>query len=65
MLSAEKDRHEAVEDTRVELARWQWWHTTHPAALRAKIDNGFERGRLRDRAGIPRLWTPRPSARAR
>ncbi len=58
----EKDRQEAVEDEGVHFARWGWdaaWR--RPGTIRTKVCNAFERGRLRDRSGLPRLWSVVPS----
>jgi hypothetical protein len=65
VLTKEKDRQEHLEDLRVAMTRWGWWHVTHPAALRTKIENAFARGRARDAAGLPRLWAVRPCPAAR
>jgi hypothetical protein len=58
VLTAEKDRQEAIENLNLPMARWGWRHiTTQRYVLRAKIESAFQRGRNRDRAGLPRLWT--------
>lgn len=58
VITAEKDRQEALEDAGLVVIRWQWEHPTRrPHELREKILRGFERGALRDRSGFPRLWT--------
>ena len=65
VLDREKDRHEEIEDLRVELARWRWWHVEHPSALRRKIDNALVRGRAREVTGVDRLWVAQPSPLAK
>ena len=58
----EKQRQELLEDHRVVFARWGWdepWR--HPQLLKSKLLNAFERGRARDRSGLARLWSVRPS----
>jgi hypothetical protein len=61
VLTKEKDRQERIEDLALVVTRWGWSHTTHPAALRTKIESAFERGRLRDRSGFRRQWSIRRS----
>jgi hypothetical protein len=58
VLMAEKERQEDFEDLTLVVVRWGWKHVTRQRhVLRRRIENGFERGRLRDRSGFPRLWT--------
>jgi hypothetical protein len=57
-LAQEKDRQERVEDLSVAMTRWGWAHATRwPHVLRTKIENAFERGRLRDGSGFRRKWS--------
>jgi hypothetical protein len=59
---AEKARQERMEDLGVTFARWGWrLATTHPQALRIKIEAAFTRGTARDRSGPPRGWSISPS----
>jgi hypothetical protein len=54
----EKERQEILEDLGLVIVRWGWDQATkRQHVLRARLENGFERGRLRDRSGFPRLWT--------
>lgn len=58
VLTAEKDRQEAIENLNLPIARWGWRHiTTQRYVLRAKIESAFDRARKRDQAALPRLWT--------
>jgi Transcriptional regulator, AbiEi antitoxin len=58
VLTAEKDRQEDFEDLALVVVRWGWRHVTEQRdRLQVRLENGFERGRLRDRSGFPRLWT--------
>jgi predicted transcriptional regulator of viral defense system len=58
VLTAEKDRQEAIEDLNMPIARWGWRHiTTQRYVLRTKIESAFQRARNRDLASLPRLWT--------
>jgi hypothetical protein len=55
---AEKERQERMEDVGVVFARWGWrLATQNPRALQTKIESAFERGRARDRSGLPRRWS--------
>lgn len=59
---AEKERQERMEDLGVTFARWGWQLATrNPHALRTKIEGAFERGRARDRSGLPRRWSVSPA----
>lgn len=58
VLTHEKERQEQLEDLALVVVRWGWAHaTTLRHVLKARLENGFERGRRRDRSGFPRLWT--------
>lgn len=58
----DKHRQELLEDHRVVFARWGWDEPRrHPQLLRAKVLGAFERGRARDRSGLARLWSVKPS----
>lgn len=58
VLTREKERQEDFENLALVVVRWGWDHVTKlQRVLRARIDSGFDRGRLRDRSGFPRLWT--------
>jgi hypothetical protein len=58
VLTREKERQEAFEDLGVAVARWGWEHATRLLpVLKTRLENAFDRGRLRDRSGFPRLWT--------
>jgi hypothetical protein len=58
VLTAEKDRQERLEDPGLVVVRWGWWHATQGRyTLRGKLQRGFDRGRARDRAGLPRRWS--------
>ena len=58
VLTDEKDRQEDFENLALVVVRWGWDHARAlQHVLRARIEGGFERGRLRDRSGFPRLWT--------
>lgn len=50
VLTGEKERQEVIEDLGLIVARWGWEHTTRRRhVLQERIENAFERGRLRDR----------------
>jgi hypothetical protein len=58
ILTAEKTRQELLEDLRIVVVRWGWDEPMHhPERFRARLERGFERGRARDRSGLPRLWS--------
>ena len=62
VLTAEKDRQEAAEDLHIPFARWGWQIASRqPQRLRAKIESALARGAARDRSGLPRQWSIRPS----
>lgn len=57
----EKERQEFLEDDNLVFVRWGWdqpWR--QPQLFRARLQNGFERGLLRDRSGLPRFWSVEP-----
>jgi hypothetical protein len=57
-LTDEKDRQERIEDLALVMTRWGWSHATRwPQVLRTKLENAFDRGRLRDRSGCRRKWS--------
>jgi hypothetical protein len=54
----EKERQEFLEDDNLVFVRWGWdlpWRA--PRLFRTKVHNALERGRLRDRSGLPRYWS--------
>ncbi len=58
VLTREKEHQEHFEDLGLVVVRWGWDHaTTRQHVLKWRLENGFERGRARDRSGFPRLWT--------
>jgi hypothetical protein len=58
ILTEEKQRQEAFENLALVVVRWGWQDVTRLRhVLKTRVENGFERGRLRDAAGFPRLWT--------
>jgi hypothetical protein len=58
VLTREKERQEQFEDLGLVVVRWGWRDVTRRRhVLKARLENGFERGRTRDRSGFPRLWT--------
>lgn len=58
VLTNEKEHQEEYEDLGLVVVRWGWQHaTSRRHVLKARLERGFERGRARDRAGFPRLWT--------
>jgi very-short-patch-repair endonuclease len=58
VLMREKQRQEELEELGLVVIRWDWADIVRrPNALRARLERGFDRGRLRDRSGFPRLWT--------
>ena len=61
VLTDEKDRQEQLEDLALAIVRWGWSAPHHPPLLHGKILAAFERGRRRDRAGIPRGWQVEPT----
>lgn len=61
VLTAEKERQEAIEDLGVTFARWGWDDTTRPRLLSARIERAFRRGATRDRSGLPRGWSIQPT----
>ena len=61
VLTDEKDRQEQLEDLALAIVRWGWSAPHHPPLLHGKILAAFERGRRRDRAGIPRGWLVEPT----
>jgi very-short-patch-repair endonuclease len=59
-LLEEKRRQEALEELGLVVVRWDWADVTRrPHLLRERIEAAFERGRRRDRSGLPRLWSVR------
>lgn len=62
VLTAEKERQEALEDLGLIAVRWGWEYATRrPQALKRRVENGFRRGILRDRSGFRRLWSVQAS----
>lgn len=62
----EKVRQEEFEDLNLVVVRWGWEHASRRHdLLHRKITLGFGRGEARRRAGLPRLWTARPSPKDR
>jgi hypothetical protein len=58
VLVHEKERQEALEDLGLVVVRWDWDYVIRGRiALRDRINSAFDRGRSRDRSGLPRLWT--------
>jgi hypothetical protein len=58
VLVDEKARQEALENLGLIVVRWGWDDVTkRPRALKARLEAAFERGYLRDRSGLPRLWS--------
>jgi hypothetical protein len=58
VLTREKERQEEFEDLGLVVARWGWEHATvRRHVLKARLEQAFSRGRARDSAGFPRLWT--------
>lgn len=58
VLTQEKRRQEAFENLALVVVRWGWQDVTRLRhVLKTRVENGFERGRLRDASGFPRLWT--------
>lgn len=58
VLTAEKRRQEALEELGLVVVRWGWAEATSGRhELRVRLQRAFERGRRRDLAGFPRLWT--------
>ena len=58
VLALEKERQELLEQLGLVVVRWGWDDAyARPYRLRSRLDSGFERGRLRDRSGFPRLWS--------
>jgi hypothetical protein len=58
VLTAEKERQERLEELGLVVARWGWREPTRtPGVLGRRLELAFERGRLRDRSGFPRLWS--------
>jgi hypothetical protein len=58
VLTAEKARQELLEELGLVVVPWGWDEATStPWILRTRLARAFERGRLRDRSGFPRLWT--------
>ena len=58
VLTNEKEHQEEYEDLGLVVVRWGWQHaTSRRHVLKVRLERGFERGRARDRAGFPRLWT--------
>lgn len=54
----EKERQEFLEDDNMVFVRWGWdqpWRA--PQLFRVRLQNAFERGRLRDGSGLPRFWS--------
>jgi hypothetical protein len=57
-LPEEKVRQELLEDEAMVFVRWGWaqpWR--QPQLFKQRLLSGFERGRARDRSGVPRLWS--------
>jgi hypothetical protein len=58
VLVREKERQEQFEDLGLVVVRWGWEQVTmRKHMLKARLEHAFARGRARDRAGFPRLWT--------
>jgi hypothetical protein len=58
VLTNEKEHQEDYEDLGLVVVRWGWEHAwSRQHVLEARLANGFERGRRRDRSGFVRLWT--------
>lgn len=58
VLTREKDRHEGLEDTELYAVRWGWTDITrNPRHTKYRIEQRFERGRVRDATGIRRRWS--------
>ncbi|MDQ1747177.1 MAG: hypothetical protein QOD07_1440, partial [Frankiaceae bacterium] len=61
ILTAEKDRQEALERLGLVSVRWGWSTVrVRPRGLATRVLDAFERGRLRDRSGFPRKWSVDP-----
>jgi hypothetical protein len=61
VLTREKLRQERLEDLRAVVCRWGWDDAVYArGALQARVARAFERGRARDRSGLPRLWSIAP-----
>ncbi len=62
VLWEEKERQEGLERLGIVVVRWGWTVATkRTQELRNRLGDGFERGRQRDRSGLPRKWSVRPS----
>lgn len=59
VLTAEKERQEAMEDPGVVFARWGWSDVRQSSLLQRRLLRAFDRGRCRDRSGFPRQWSVR------
>ncbi|WP_375482727.1 hypothetical protein [uncultured Jatrophihabitans sp.] len=58
VIVAEKDRQEHLENHGLVFARWGCTDATrHPRSVKQRILNAYERGRARDRSGLPREWS--------
>lgn len=54
----EKERQGYLEDDNMIFVRWGWdlpWRA--PQLFRTRVQHSLERGRLRDRSGLPRYWS--------
>jgi hypothetical protein len=61
VLTDEKGRQEDLENLGLIAVRWGWRDVRYDQQrLRRRIFNAFERGRLRDASGFPRLWSVDP-----
>lgn len=60
VLTAEKERQEALENLGLVAVRWGWVDLTRRRyALKRRVERAFERGTLRDRSGFRREWSVR------
>ncbi len=60
VLTGEKHRQEDLENLGLVGVRWGWRDVRYDQPrLRRRIENAFERGRLRDASGLPRKWSVR------
>jgi hypothetical protein len=58
VLTGEKLRQEDLENLGLVGVRWGWRDLRYDQPrLRRRIENAFERGRLRDASGLPRKWS--------
>jgi Transcriptional regulator, AbiEi antitoxin len=66
VLIREKQRQEELEVLGLVVVRWGWDDVvSRPRLVKSRLDQAFERGRLRDRSGFTRLWSvpaPKPAS---